>query len=494
MSGSISFPNYPSTNRVPGVYFDISPVNANTAQQNLPALLIGQVLAGSAAVAGVPVISQGPAADATLCGQGSMLALMSAAFRKRNPFSTLWLLPLADDPAAVAASGSVTYSGTATTAGTLPLYVAGKKAFVAVPAGTTGAGIAALVASQVATMPTLPVTAATNATAGQVVFTAKNKGAMGNDVQIQHAYLGAAGGEQMPPGITATISAMSGGATNPSLTLPLAALGTLPFEVLIAPYTDAASLAALQSFMNDQSGRWSYAQQLYGHCYTAFRGNLGAATTLGLSLNFQHVTVLPINGTPTTMAETVASLGAQVAASVNADPAQPLGDMPLDVLAPPVSSRFAFSDKNALLYEGMSTYKVDQGGQLYTERLVTTYQTNASGAPDTSYLDCETMHTLGFVARDMISFLSTTFSRKKLVDNSVKIPGGSNLVSPAMVKQAAIVRYRYLESQGLVQQSAVFAQQVTAVNAGNGQVSLYLPFILANQLREIAGLVAFSKP
>ena len=34
----------------------------------------------------------------------------------------------------------------------------------------------------------------------------------------------------------------------------------------------------------------------------------------------------------------------------------------------------------------MSTYKVDQGGQLCTERLVTTYQTNPSGGADTSYL------------------------------------------------------------------------------------------------------------
>ena len=494
MSGTISFPNYPSTNRVPGVYFDISPSQANSAQQNLPALLIGQSLAGSKAAAGMPVISQGATADAALCGQGSMLARMAAAFRAQNLYSTLWLLPLADDPAAVAATGSVTYSGTAAAAGTLPLYVAGQRLFVAVAPGGPGAPLPRRVAPLAATMPGLPVTAAAGTTAGQVVFTAKNLGAMGNDFDIRLAYLGAAGGEQVPAGITAAIAPMSGGATNPSLALPLAALSNLPFEVVIAPYTDAASLAALQNLMNDQSGRWSYTQQLYGHCYTAFRGTLGQATTLGLSLNDQHVSVLPISGTPTPMDELAATLGAAVSASVNADPAQPLADIPLGVLAPPVVNRFVFADRNALLYEGMSTYKVDQGGQVYTERLVTTFQTDPSGAPDTSYLDAETMHTLGYCARDMISYLQATFARRKLVDNAVKIPGGSNLVNPALIAQAAINRYRYQESLGLVQQSAVFAQQIQSVNAGNGQVSLQLPFILVNQFRVIAGLVDFTKP
>ncbi|MDP1007703.1 phage tail protein, partial [Klebsiella pneumoniae] len=80
-------------------------------------------------------------------------------------------------------------------------------------------GLAALVNST----GNLPVTAvATDAT---VKFTAKNKGATGNDIDLRLNYLGTAGGEVTPAGLTLTITAMAAGATNPVLDAALASLG-----------------------------------------------------------------------------------------------------------------------------------------------------------------------------------------------------------------------------------------------------------------------------
>jgi phage tail sheath gpL-like len=44
--GDISFPNIPQNIRVPLFYADIDPSNANTGQQSLRALIVGQMLTG----------------------------------------------------------------------------------------------------------------------------------------------------------------------------------------------------------------------------------------------------------------------------------------------------------------------------------------------------------------------------------------------------------------------------------------------------------------
>ncbi|EPF5774915.1 phage tail sheath subtilisin-like domain-containing protein, partial [Shigella sonnei] len=43
--------------------------------------------------------------------------------------------------------------------------------------------------------------------------------------------------------------------------------------------------------MNDSSGRWSYARQLYGHGYTAKLGTLSELVGAGDMHNQQHITL-----------------------------------------------------------------------------------------------------------------------------------------------------------------------------------------------------------
>ena len=85
----------------------------------------------------------------------------------------------------------------------------------------------------------------------------------------------------MPPGVGYTITAMSGGATNPTLTTLLSNLGVQLFDYIDCPYTDTASLNALQAFLSDASGRWSAEQGLFGHVFSAYRGTFSARTTFG---------------------------------------------------------------------------------------------------------------------------------------------------------------------------------------------------------------------
>jgi phage tail sheath gpL-like len=91
--------------------------------------------------------------------------------------------------------------------------------------------------------------------------------------------------------------------------------------------------------------------------------------------------------------------------------------------------------------------------------------------------------------------LLSTFPRKVLVSDTTPAPTNSNRVNARTVRAAIITRYYYLQDTvGIVQNADQFAAAVQVINAGNGVVQVLAPVQLANQLRQIAILVQFTKP
>lgn len=503
MSGSVTpviQTGVPANLLVPGLHLTVDNSKANTGTVPQRALLIGQVGPGSSLVPGQPVISTSPQLDAAAAGQGSMLALMSYEYRQVDAFTEVWLLPLADDPASQAATGAVTFTGAATAAGTLPFYVTGRSIPVAVPLGMTAANLALAVVAAVNAIPTLPVTAAVAAPgSGTVQLTAKNKGLVGNDIDLRFAYLGAAGGEAVPAGIAYTITPFAGGTQNPNataLSTALSALASQPFDFIAFPYTDTASLNAMQAFLADQNGRWSYLQQIYGHAYCAFRGTMAQRTTFLTGRNDQHMSCLPFYDSPSAVWAWAAYFAAVDAISAQQDPALPVTGFPIPAKAPPVASQDTISMRNTLLVDGGSTFTVDPSGQVVIERVVTTYTVNpATGVPDNSYRDVETMFTLTAVMRDFRIQIASQFVRCKLVADGTNIAGGSRMVTSQTIKAAFVARYRtQCNAFGWCQDPDGFAKAVQAQNAGGGRVNVLLPIRVANQLRVVACTVQFTKP
>src|SRR5579885_325364 len=193
---TINFKQIPANIRVPLFYAEVDNSHANSGSINQRALIVGQITSSGTATANVPVISQGVDDAKTLGGPGSMLALMVDMYRKNDNFGELWLLPLADDGAAVAAVGNISFTGPATAAGVLSLYIAGVKVSTVVTSGMTAAQLATALVAAINAITDLPVTAAVNGThAYQVDITAKNKGPAGNDIDLRLNYLGNPGGE-----------------------------------------------------------------------------------------------------------------------------------------------------------------------------------------------------------------------------------------------------------------------------------------------------------
>lgn len=497
MSGAISIPNYSDSNRVPGFYFSASNAQANTGQINRRTLIVAQMVTGGTAkgtaTPNTASISAGVVDAQTKYGPRSLAAGMVASYRKIDTFGELWVLPLADDANAIAATGTLVVGGTPTANGVVNLYVGEVYVPVAVTAGMTPTVIAAAIAAACTAVGTLRVTAAANA--ATVTFTAANEGVCGNDILFNLNLLGTIGGQSTPPGLTLTVTPMANGAVNPTtIATALAALGDLPFDIFAHPYTDTASLNAFQAFLSDIGGRWNPIGQLFGQGISAMRGTLGTVTTFGPTRDDQHHSIMPIADSPSSPASWSGEIAAQCAISMRNNPAIPITGLALTVLPPSQLNHFTFTERNSLLYDGLCTHRFDSSGIVYIERMTTTYQTNSLGNADDSYLDLETMFTLEICIQDMLGFLAAQYPAAILVADGTKIPAGSPVTTAQMVGAACASRYVTQCNNFWCQNPQQFAAGVQAINAGNGEVKLLLPYMIANQLRVVAATVQFTKP
>ena len=488
----IGFKQIPSNIRVPLFYAETDNSQANSGQSTQRALIIGQITTAGNGVPNVPVLSQGVSDAATVGGPGSMLHLETQAYRLNDSFGEVWYLPLADDPAATAATGTVAITAPATANGTLNLYVGGVKVAQPVLTTQTTAQVATALAASINATPNLPVTA--TASTNTVTLTALNKGPCGNDIDLRLNYLGTRGGEVTPAGLTTTITAMAGGATPPSLTAAFANFANQAFDFIVCPYTDATSLNAVQALLDDVNGRWSWSTQLYGHAFAAQRGTLGALTTFGLTRNDRHTTVMGFNDSPTPNWLWAAASAGAAATSLRADPATPLQTVVIQgVLAPPLQSRFLLTDRNTLLFDGISTFSVGDDGTVAIENLITTYQKNAAGSADSSYLEVETLFTLAYVLRQMKNVITSKYARTKLAANGTRFGPGANVVTPNIIRADLIAQYRTLEQQGLVQNGDAFKAGIIVQQSAQNpnRVEVLWPGTLINQLRIFALLAQF---
>lgn len=489
---TVPFSNIPSNLRVPLFYAEVDNSQANSGAQTQRTLIIGQVTATGNGVVNVPVLGQGVSDAQAKGGLGSMLALMTAAYKASDNFGEVWFLPLADAEGSVAASGSLLVAGTPSGTGVISLYIAGQLLSLAVATSEPAADIASGLAAVVNNTGNLPVTAA--ATDATVKFTAKNKGATGNDIDLRLNYLGTAGGEVTPAGLTLTITAVAAGATNPVLDAALASLGDEAFDFIVSPYTDTASLNALKNLLNDKTGRWSYASQIYGHVFAAQRGTLSTLATAGNARNHQHESIMGFYDSPSPAWIWAADLAGTAAVALRADPGRPLQTLTLStVLAPPTPSRFELGERNTLLWDGISTFTVASDGTVAIENLITTYQKNGVGAADDSYLQIETLFLLMYVLRAQRSLVTSKYSRVKLAADGTRFAPGSAIVTPKIIKADLIAQYGAMEYDGFVQDAKAFAKElIVEKNSTNpNRVDVLWPGTLINQLRIFALLAQF---
>ncbi|HCB0915550.1 TPA: phage tail protein, partial [Klebsiella variicola subsp. variicola] len=112
-------------------------------------------------------------------GYGSIAHLMVVAAINTYSYLDLTVIGVSDASAGIAATGTLTITGPASSQGVVSLWIGNTRVDVAVSAADTATEIAAAMKTAIDNQPELPVTAAV--LAGVLTLTAKNKGAAGND-------------------------------------------------------------------------------------------------------------------------------------------------------------------------------------------------------------------------------------------------------------------------------------------------------------------------
>jgi phage tail sheath gpL-like len=462
-------------------------------------LCFGQLLTGSMVGAGVLTRVLGKNDGKKFFGRGSMLAAMVEAKFAADTATPMSCIALADNGAGVAAVWTVTFTGTATQAYTQPFYVGGPprnnltsaaNAAFAVPVGMTAAQAATALAAAINALPDLPVTAA--AAAGVVTITMRWKGASGNDLDLRTYYQH---GDQVPAGLASVIAQTVQGSGNPVLTAAIAAMGTGWWTDIIMPYTDATSMAAIAAAME---ARWGSTVQQDGMIWSFSPLSTGSVETLGASLNEKLQTLggLPVCPTASWVC---ASIDATVGAyNLAIDPAAPLdSSITLPGIAAPAShDQLQHPDREAMLHDGISTYTIDDGGNVSFGRRITTYQTDPDGIPNQSYLDVEAMATLAYLRYWVRVRIATNFPRFKLVDDPVsggKLPTGARVTCPKLIALNLAAGAQELYNAGIIDDPDDFAASLVVVrnSTNRDEVDAMLPYTLIGRFRVFAGQIQF---
>lgn len=489
---AFSFSLIPQNVRTPIFYLEVDPSQAGLSIFSQRALLIGQKLLAGSAAAGVPVLCSTVNQARELAGPGSMLASMMAAYRASDANGEVWLLPIEDNAAGTEAVYTATLTGPATASGTLTLYLAGRRVQVGVTSGDSADTVAANLRAAIDALVDFPFVA--TVLAAVVTVTARHKGDEAGQLDMRVNYRGLAGGEFLPAGLGITFANPTPGATNPDIAPGLAALGDELFDFIAQPYTDSGSLDAFAGAMNDTGGRWSYNRRVWGHGFSARSGTLGQLSAFGTPRNDQHISILGINGNLDPTYLWTASAMAAAAVAIKADPARPLQTLAIEgILAPVQADRFTQSEREILLNDGVATFYVDASGVVRIERMITTYQRNAFGQPDTAFLDIQTPYTLMTLFRELEGFVTRRYPRHKLAKNGTALGAGQAAITPRLFKAELVTLYAEWETRGLVESREAFIENTRVeINAQdpNRLDVLWTPDLI-NQLRVVAVLAQF---
>ena len=497
---AISFNNIPNTLRTPGGYIEIDNSRALKGLYANPhkALIVGQKTSdGSAAADTIQQITRDGLADGFF-GPGSILARMCNIFKDNNPNTELHAIALSVT-GGTAATGTLKFKSALSATGNTTFYlmINGQKVYTTITSAWSITDVCSAIKATVNANSDLPVIASVSASAAgsnHIAFHAVQSGTLGNYIDVRWNYYA---GQSEPLGWGAAeismASVMGGGATDPDLGDAWAVIDGVQYNYVVQPYIDASNLTDLENELEDRFGPMI---DLQGQGLTAVRATTASCTTLGNSRNSPHNCIMGVYNSPTCPEEWAAALGAVAAANLNQDPARPLHYLKLKgILAPPTADRFTRAERDILLYDGIATCIYDSSDNVLIERCITTYQSNAAGIPDPSYLDVQTLATLAeiryqYKARMVSRFIVPRF---KLADDTFPVQPGTNVATPKTVKQESIALFNELYSIGLIENIDDFIENIVVERDASdvNRVNVLLPPDLINQFIILAGQIQF---
>ena len=504
MDPTLTFSEIPYDWRPGGVFMEVRPNYNSTGPLTFPAraLIIAQglstsaatpVLAASAsAMPGVPTQLFRADQGAALGGAGSMADRMCRSWLLNNLTNQVDVMVVPDAPGSVAASGAVSLGGAPSISGVIAIGIAGVRVSFAVSPSDTSSTMVAKAVAVINAVPQMPVVAAagTGGAASSVVLTAKNAGEYGNAIDVRFS---PNADDVVPPGVTATVTAMSGGSINPTLSSYLSAIATIWYTDIVMPWTDTTNAAAFQAELDR---RFTANGRLDAHGYMGLAGTVGTLATAGVTLNSRFISRIGAKNSPTHPTEWAAALGAVAMFNLTNDPARQLRSLALaGVVAPADKDRFMESEQDTLLRDGISTFGVQRDGTVVLQRVITSYQLSSLGVVDAAWLDIMIPKVCTRVRYDWRAFCQLNYPRNKLADdNSLAAEYDTTIVTPRRLHSAWAGRCKLYEQQGWIEGTAATVSTSQFVRAANdrNRVNARQDIRIIGNLMTLAGALDFA--
>ncbi|GLS29956.1 Mu-like prophage tail sheath protein gpL [Mesorhizobium albiziae] len=454
-------------------------------------LLIGHALAAGAVIAAnTPTPCPTIAEARRLAGAGSMLDDMVRMARRNAPAQEIWILAVPE----TGTKGTRTITiDSAPSAGVGAIQIAGETLMVTVASGDTVAAVATAIAAKInayfnaLTGASLPYTA--TSALGVVTLTPRHAGAVMDGIDINIPVLD---GSNVFSG-KATLGATAGAGT-PDLSAGLAALGDDEFDWIVSPFSDATNVGRYATLLSDTSGRWAWNRQIYGHVFYPLSDSIANLTTHGLARDSRHLSVIPIiasSNAPNPVWQWAAGLVARIVPwlsdGATGNVSRNQTGLVVEGLLPPRDRAgwLDFATRDAFLGSGLSTWKVNTGGNVVIDKIVTTSRT-FNGVPDTTFRDVQKIGQLVYALRLFRTDLTIEHGQKAVADDN---PGNLHTIStPADIKATFMHSYQRMVMTGVLE-NAVKAAELIEVkrNIDNpNRVDIYAPIDVVNPLDVIA--------
>jgi len=486
----VTFDYVPANAKAPGIFIEQKPVRGSLGSLLIPhkIALLGQYNAGKTPTDNVAQLLTDADDAATRYGLGSMLHIMAKAAFSGAGIVPVYAVPLADG-AGTPAAADCTVAVTTVTAGTISLYIAGRRVTVAVTAGLTADQIATAIRAAVNADTHLPV-AATGGT-NHFILTARWDGTTGNDIRIQQDL---ADGEslQEPGGVTLTLAAMASGTVDPVLTTALANLGDTWYTEIVSPYTDATSLTAIDTSWTDRINPG--VKRPFAGLMASILG-VSAFTSLASGRNSPSTTLIPVEDCPHAPYEIAAAAAGVVAARATGNPGRPYGGLIIPGIRKGTTAPWTYAQRDAVISAGGSTTKPETDGTVKIDALATTYKLNSQGGADDSWRWTETIANIQekiYSAEQL--FLGPPFDAAVVVDDNA-LTALSYAIRPKTVKAYVIrlIDELWVPNALTKERDAVVAGIVAEINGSNpGRIDVLIPDVLAAGLKIIAGKIEWS--
>lgn len=481
----IQFNQIDITRRVPGVYTEIDNSLASGVSTIKKSLIIGQRLSSGSKTANSISLCMSETDAIDFYGEGSMLHHQVRAFRKMNPSSELWVLALDDLVAGVQATGSIVVTGTVTKAGVIPILMGDNKVLnVGVSKDDSNDAVATKIHEVITAKSDALITSSVST--NTVTVTAKHKGELMNEFKMTLAYYD----ELLPEGITFAFTQLNSGAGNPDITSALAVITEETFKYIAMPYRDTANMTAMEESLEAKFNAYS---PYSGHFLQAVPGTLAEMSAYGNSRNSKQGTGLMCKDSPSWPVIIGAGLTGVVAYYAAIDPSRQFKTLALDVmLPPPLDKRLDDTEREVLLWDGISTCKV-VGGKTQIEALVTFFQLGATGQPDDSFLYITTKLLITEMRDEQNIYYGNLYPRHKLADDTAFAVEG--LVRPKDMTADTLVLVKSWHKKGWIESVEQFMEDlfIERSTLNSEAMAMMSKPNLINNLRTIGNKLAFLK-